>query len=168
VQLIGLGHETHYHERRSQTLKLGRGAFTQMLERYRGKLRKAALAHKHPGPRLIGVARCLGIIAWSLLIYPPGCAALSRQERLSDNSNSALVLQSPVSANLLSFGQPSSEGRRFGGLIAVTSDSLSPYTTFGLRLWRAQDGHSHRPPRCSSQPVATASATLLESEPQSN
>ena len=48
MQLIGLGHETHYHERRSQTLKLGLGAFTQMLERYRGKLRKAALAHSHP------------------------------------------------------------------------------------------------------------------------
>ena len=49
MQLIGLGHETHYHERRSQTLKLGRGAFTQMLERYRGKLRKAALAPQAPG-----------------------------------------------------------------------------------------------------------------------
>jgi hypothetical protein len=45
---------------------------------------------------------------------------------------------------------------------------LSPYATFGLRLRRAQDGHSHRPPRYSSQPVAMASATLLESEPQSN
>ena len=40
MQLIGLGHETHYHERRSQTLKLGYGALTQMLERYRGKLGK--------------------------------------------------------------------------------------------------------------------------------
>jgi hypothetical protein len=74
VQLIGLGHETHYHERRSQTLKLGLGAFTQMLERYRGKLRKAALAHSHPLARLLGMAWCLGIIAWSLLIYPPSCA----------------------------------------------------------------------------------------------
>jgi len=27
-----------------------------------------AFAHKHPGARLIGVAWCLGIIAWSLLI----------------------------------------------------------------------------------------------------
>jgi hypothetical protein len=44
---------------------------------------------------------------------------------------------------------------------------LSPYATFGLRLRRAQDGHSHRP-RCSSQPAAAASAILLESEPQSN
>ena len=62
--------------------------------------RYPAFAHKHPGPRLIGVARCLGIIAWSLLIYPPGCAALSRQERLSGNSNSALVLQAPVAINI--------------------------------------------------------------------
>ena len=43
MQLIGLGHETHYHERRSQTLKLGHGALTQMLERYRGKLGKDML-----------------------------------------------------------------------------------------------------------------------------
>jgi hypothetical protein len=43
------------------------------------------------------VAWCLGIIAWSLLIYPPGHAARGRsQERLSSNSNSALVLQAPV------------------------------------------------------------------------
>ena len=48
------------------------------------------------------------------------------------------------------------------------SASAVSYATFGLRLRRAQDGHSHRPPRCSSQPVAIASATLLESEPQSN
>jgi hypothetical protein len=35
--------------------------------------------------------------AWSLLIYPPGCSAHGlSQERLSSNSNSALVLQAPV------------------------------------------------------------------------
>ena len=33
-----------------------------------GACRDPAFAHKHPGPRLIGVAWCLGIIAWSLLI----------------------------------------------------------------------------------------------------
>ena len=35
---------------------------------YLNETRPAAIAHKHPGPRLIGVAWCLGIIAWSLLI----------------------------------------------------------------------------------------------------
>ena len=39
-----------------------------------------AFAHKHPGARLIGVAWCLGIIAWSLLF----CAARrSRAPRLT-------------------------------------------------------------------------------------
>ena len=33
-----------------------------------GALRDPPLAYKHPGARLIGVAWCLGIIAWSLLI----------------------------------------------------------------------------------------------------
>ena len=34
----------------------------------------------------------LAICAWSLLVYPPGCARL--------NSNSALVLQAPLAVNI--------------------------------------------------------------------
>ena len=39
--------------------------------------RDPAFAHKHPVARLIGAARCLGIIAWSLLI------ALLRSSRMA-------------------------------------------------------------------------------------
>ena len=43
-------------------------------DRVRVPKRHPALAHKHPGPRLIGVAWCLGIIAWNLLILAPHLA----------------------------------------------------------------------------------------------
>jgi hypothetical protein len=36
--------------------------------RWSSHKRDPAFAHKHPGARLIGVAWCLDIIAWSLLI----------------------------------------------------------------------------------------------------
>jgi hypothetical protein len=43
----------------------------------------------------------LAIGAWSLLIYPPGCAAHGRsQERLSSNNNNALVLQAAINISL--------------------------------------------------------------------
>jgi hypothetical protein len=74
-------------------------------------------ASRHPGPdwKLVGrddlhrqsveadihnERSLLAICAWSLLIYPPGCAVHGCQERLSSNSNSALVLQAPVAINI--------------------------------------------------------------------
>jgi hypothetical protein len=62
---------------------------------------RETFAHRHPGTRLLGGMCSSALALWSLLIYPPGCAAHGlSQERLSGYSNSALMLRAPVTIDI--------------------------------------------------------------------